>query len=313
MTTDQHREILRTEGLSKFFPGVKALDNVDFSLRRGEIMALLGENGAGKSTLIKALTGVYHADRGTIWLEGRAISPKNTAHAQQLGIGTVYQEVNLLPNMSVADNLFIGREPKRFGFLRRKEMEKRATELMTSYGFSLDVREPLNRFSVAMQQIVAICRAIDLSAKVLILDEPTASLDTREVELLFGLMRQLRDRGVSLIFVTHFLDQVYQVSDRITVLRNGSFVGCRETRELPQIELVKNDAGARAGYPRATACRANIVERQTRCRVQKLRQKKGTIAPFDLEVRPGEIVGPGRLAGIRTYRNRRSDLRYQTC
>lgn len=180
MTTDQHQEILRTEGLSKFFPGVKALDNVDFSLRRGEIMALLGENGAGKSTLIKALTGVYHADRGTIWLEGQAISPKNTAHAQQLGIGTVYQEVNLLPNMSVADNLFIGREPKRFGFLRRKEMEKRATELMTSYGFSLDVREPLNRFSVAMQQIVAICRAIDLSAKVLILDEPTASLDTRK-------------------------------------------------------------------------------------------------------------------------------------
>ncbi|STP22568.1 sugar ABC transporter ATP-binding protein [Escherichia coli] len=128
MTTDQHQEILRTEGLSKFFPGVKALDNVNFSLRRGEIMALLGENGAGKSTLIKALTGVYHADRGTIWLEGQAISPKNTAHAQQLGIGTVYQEVNLLPNMSVADNLFIGREPKRFGLLRRKEMEKRATE-----------------------------------------------------------------------------------------------------------------------------------------------------------------------------------------
>ena len=146
MTTDQHQEILRTEGLSKFFPGVKALDNVNFSLRRGEIMALLGENGAGKSTLIKALTGVYHADCGTIWLEGQTISPKNTAHAQQLGIGTVYQEVNLLPNMSVADNLFIGREPKRFGFLRRKEMEKRATELMTSCGFSLDVREPLNRF-----------------------------------------------------------------------------------------------------------------------------------------------------------------------
>ena len=120
MTTEQHQEILRTEGLSKFFPGVKALDNVDFSLRRGEIMALLGENGAGKSTLIKTLTGVYYADRGAIWLEGNAISPKNTAHAQQLGIGTVYQEVNLLPNMSVADNLFIGREPRRFGLLRRE-------------------------------------------------------------------------------------------------------------------------------------------------------------------------------------------------
>lgn len=203
MTTDQHQEILRTEGLSKFFPGVKALDNVDFSLRRGEIMALLGENGAGKSTLIKALTGVYHADRGTIWLEG-GLSHRKIPPAQQLGIGTVYQEVNLLPNMSVADNLFIGREPKRFGLLRRKEMEKRATELMASYGFSLDVREPLNRFSVAMQQIVAICRAIDLSAKVLILDEPTASLDTQEVELLFDLMRQLRDRGVSLILSLTF-------------------------------------------------------------------------------------------------------------
>ena len=157
--------LLRMEGICKSFPGVKALDNAQLSVRAGTVHALMGENGAGKSTLIKSLTGVYHADRGTIWLEGNAISPKNTAHAQQLGIGTVYQEVNLLPNMSVADNLFIGREPRRFGLLRRKEMEARATKLMESYGFSLDVREPLNRFSVAMQQIVAICRAIDLSAK----------------------------------------------------------------------------------------------------------------------------------------------------
>ena len=296
MNTNQHQEILRTEGLSKFFPGVKALDNVDFSLRRGEIMALLGENGAGKSTLIKALTGVYHADRGTIWLEGQTISPKNTAHAQQLGIGTVYQEVNLLPNMSVADNLFIGREPKRFGLLRRKEMEKRATKLMASYGFSLDVREPLNRFSVAMQQIVAICRAIDLSAKVLILDEPTASLDTQEVELLFGLMRQLRDRGVSLIFVTHFLDQVYQVSDRITVLRNGSFVGCRETRELPQIELVKMMLGRELDTHALQRAGRTLLS-DNPVAAFKDYGKKGTIAPFDLEVRPGEIVGLAGLLG----------------
>ena len=259
-------------------------------------MALLGENGAGKSTLIKALTGVYHADRGTIWLEGQAISSKNTAHAQQLGIGTVYQEVNLLPNMSVADNLFIGREPKRFGLLRRKEMEKRATELMASYGFSLDVREPLNRFSVAMQQIVAICRAIDLSAKVLILDEPTASLDTQEVELLFGLMRQLRDRGVSLIFVTQFLDQVYQVSDRITVLRNGNFVGCRETRELPQIELVKMMLGRELDtHALQRAGRTLLSDKPVAA--FKNYGKKGTIAPFDLEVRPGEIVGLAGLLG----------------
>ena len=220
MTTEQHQEILRTEGLSKFFPGVKALDNVDFSLRRGEIMALLGENGAGKSTLIKSLTGVYHADRGTIWLEGNAISPKNTAHAQQLGIGTVYQEVNLLPNMSVADNLFIGREPRRFGLLRRKEMEARATALMASYGFSLDVREPLNRFSVAMQQIVAICRAIDLSAKVLILDEPTVGLDPTQLMEVRNLILDLR-RNHAIILSSHILGEISAVCDRIVIINHG--------------------------------------------------------------------------------------------
>ena len=292
----QRQDILRTEGLSKFFPGVKALDNVNFSLRRGEIMALLGENGAWKSTLIKVLTGVYHADRGTIWLEGETISPKNTAHAQMLGIGTVYQEVNLLPNMSVADNLFIGREPRRFGLLRRREMQQRATALMAAYGFSLDVSQPLNCFSVAMQQIVAISRAIDLSAKVLILDEPTASLDAQEVEMLFTLMRQLRDRGVSLIFVTHFLDQVYQVSDRITVLRNGGFVGCRETAELPEIELVKMMLGREL--------ETNALQRAGRTLLSDRPVaafhgygKKGVIEPFDLQVRPGEIVGLAGLLG----------------
>ncbi|UMX63885.1 ATP-binding cassette domain-containing protein [Klebsiella pneumoniae] len=194
MSAEAHQEILRTEGLSKFFPGVKALDNVNFSLRRGEIMALLGENGAGKSTLIKALTGVYHADRGTIWLEGQAISPKNTAHAQQLGIGTVYQEVNLLPNMSVADNLFIGREPRRFGLLRRKEMEAGATALVISYGFSLDVAraaEPLFGGDAVNRRYLSGHRPV--GPKVLILDRPTASLDSQEVEVLFTLMRQLRD------------------------------------------------------------------------------------------------------------------------
>ena len=289
-------DIFRAEGLGKTYPGVRANDDVSFMVKAGEIHALLGENGAGKSTLIKALTGVYHANRGTIWLEGNAISPKNTAHAQQLGIGTVYQEVNLLPNMSVADNLFIGREPRRFGLLRRKEMEARATKLMESYGFSLDVREPLNRFSVAMQQIVAICRAIDLSAKVLILDEPTASLDTQEVEMLFTLMRQLRNQGVSLIFVTHFLDQVYEVSDRITVLRNGSFVGCRETRELPQIELVKMMLG-RELEDNALKRAGRTLHSNNPVVSFKGYSKKGIIEPFDLEVMPGEIVGLAGLLG----------------
>ncbi len=296
MANTNNQEILRTEGLSKHFPGVKALDKVDFSLNRGEIMALLGENGAGKSTLIKALTGVYQRDSGNIYLEGELISPKNTAHAQQLGIGTVYQEVNLLPNMSVADNLFIGREPRRFGFLQRKEMEKRATRLMESYGFSLDVAEPLNRYSVAMQQIVAICRAIDLSAKVLILDEPTASLDTKEVEMLFTLMRQLRDQGVSLIFVTHFLDQVYEVTDRITVLRNGAFVGTRKTEDLPLIDLVKMMLGRELETNALNRAGRTLLSDKPIAAFKNF-GKKGVINPFDLEVRPGEIVGLAGLLG----------------
>ena len=288
--------LLRTEGLSKYFPGVKALNNVSFSLRRGEIMALLGENGAGKSTLIKALTGVYQRDSGTVWLDGAEVFPKNTAHAQILGIGTVYQEVNLLPNMSVADNLFIGREPRRFGFIHRGEMIRRATELMQRYGFSLDVTEPLGRFSVAMQQIVAICRAIDLSAKVLILDEPTASLDTSEVEMLFTLMRHLRDQGISLIFVTHFLEQVYAVTDRITVLRNGEFVGTRNTKELPYIELVKMMLGRELDNNALQRAGRTLLSENPTVEFENY-GNKGVIAPFNLKVRPGEIVGLAGLLG----------------
>lgn len=296
MSAAEEDVLLRTDGLSKVFPGVKALDNVSLSLRRGEIMALLGENGAGKSTLIKALTGVYQRDAGSIWLEGNEISPKNTAHAQELGIGTVYQEVNLLPNMSVADNLFIGREPRRFGLINRREMVKRATELMARYGFSLDVTEPLGRFSVAMQQIVAICRAIDLSAKVLILDEPTASLDAKEVEMLFTLMRRLRDQGVSLIFVTHFLEQVYAVTDRITVLRNGAFVGTRNTRDLPYIELVKMMLGRELDNKALQRAGRTLLSDKPVVRFENY-GKKGVIEPFDLQVRPGEIVGLAGLLG----------------
>lgn len=288
--------LLRTEGLSKYFPGVKALDNVSFSLKRGEIMALLGENGAGKSTLIKALTGVYQRDSGTVWLDGAEVFPKSTAHAQSLGIGTVYQEVNLLPNMSVADNLFIGREPRRLGFIDRRQMVRRSTELMERYGFSLDVTEPLGRFSVAMQQIVAICRAIDLSAKVLILDEPTASLDTSEVEMLFTLMRHLRDQGVSLIFVTHFLEQVYAVTDRITVLRNGEFIGTRDTKALPYIELIKMMLGRELDNNALQRAGRTLLSDNSTVEFEHY-GKKGVIAPFNLKVRPGEIVGLAGLLG----------------
>ncbi len=288
--------ILSAQGISKFFPGVKALQNVDFSLRKSEIMALLGENGAGKSTLVKTLTGVYQRDAGDIFLDGQSISPQNTAHAQQLGIGTVYQEVNLLPNMSVMDNLFIGNEPKKWGFVDRKLMAQKASQIVTSYGLNLDVTQPLNSFSVAIQQVISIARAVSLSAKILILDEPTASLDSSEVDMLFGIMRDLRAKGISLVFITHFLDQVYEVSDRITVLRNGQLVGTHETRQLPQIELVKlmlgreleDNALRRAGKTQLSD--EPVVEFSQY-------GKKGTIEPFDLKVHAGEIVGLAGLLG----------------
>ncbi|WP_261640642.1 sugar ABC transporter ATP-binding protein [Erwinia mallotivora] len=288
--------LLTISGVSKAFPGVRALDNVSFDLHRGEIMALLGENGAGKSTLIKVLTGVYRRDSGTVMLAGQAVNAQSTAQAQQAGIGTVYQEVNLLPNMSVADNLYIGREPRRLGLIDRRTLIKNAQTLLRSYGFELDVTRPLGHYSVAMQQIIAICRAVDLSAQVLILDEPTASLDAGEVALLFTLMKQLKAKGMGLIFVTHFLDQVYAVCDRITVLRNGQFIATRPTAELPQLELIKLMLG-RELLAGALQRAGRTLRRNEPVVEFKDYGKKGTIEPFSLSVRPGEAVGLAGLLG----------------
>ncbi|WP_380180446.1 galactofuranose ABC transporter, ATP-binding protein YtfR [Kalamiella sp. sgz302252] len=297
MTSSLHSPpLLAISGLSKSFPGVKALDNVSFSIQPGEIMALLGENGAGKSTLIKVLTGVYRRDAGAVALAGKNIEPRSTAEAQLSGIGTVYQEVNLLPNMSVADNLFIGREPRRFGMIDRRRMNKEAEKLLRNYGFDLDVTRPLGHYSVAMQQIIAICRAVDLSAQVLILDEPTASLDASEVDMLFTLMRQLRARGMGLIFVTHFLDQVYKVCDRITVLRNGQFVATRETAALPQIELIKLMLGRELLETALQRAGSTLKSNQPVVEFKEY-GRKGTIEPFSLSVRPGEAVGLAGLLG----------------
>ncbi|RRZ89406.1 galactofuranose ABC transporter, ATP-binding protein YtfR [Erwinia sp. 198] len=295
-SSSQTLPLLSISGLSKSFPGVKALAGVSFDLQGGEIMALLGENGAGKSTLIKVLTGVYRRDAGTVKLAGQAIDPRSTAEAQQAGIGTVYQEVNLLPNMSVADNLFIGREPRRLGMIDRRRMNKEARMLLHNYGFELDVTRPLGHYSVAMQQIIAICRAVDLSAQVLILDEPTASLDASEVTMLFTLMNQLRARGMGLIFVTHFLDQVYKICDRITVLRNGQFVATRETHALPQIELIKLMLGRELLETALQRAGSTLKSHQPVVEFKDY-GRKGTIEPFSLSVRPGEAVGLAGLLG----------------
>ena len=235
--------LLSARGIGKRFPGVVALNGVDFSVRAGEIHALLGENGAGKSTLIKVLTGVHPADSGEIQLAGRRISPRSPADAEASGISTVYQEVNLVPSLSVAENLTLGRQPGRFGFIAWRAVRQQARTALARLGLTIDVDAELGSLSVALQQMVAIARALDRQARLLILDEPTASLDEKEVADLFTIMRRLRDEGMGIVFVTHFLDQVYAVTDRITVLRNGTLVATSTTTELPRLQLVSQMLG----------------------------------------------------------------------
>ena len=237
----QEECLLKLRGIDKSFPGVRALHNVDFTLRSGEIHALMGENGAGKSTLIKILTGVYQMDAGSIFVDGNAVSIHSPQDAQNKGISTVYQEITLCPNLTVAENMFIGRE--KSAWIKQRDYEKKADEQLKSLGIPARSTQQLGNCSLAVQQMVAIARAVDMQCKVLILDEPTSSLDDKEVNMLFGLMRDLKAKGVGIIFVTHFLEQVYAVSDRITVLRNGELVGEYLTKELPQVQLVAKMMG----------------------------------------------------------------------
>ncbi|WP_246610066.1 sugar ABC transporter ATP-binding protein [Nonomuraea rhizosphaerae] len=287
--------ILRMSGIGKQFPGVKALDGVDLRLLPGEVHALMGENGAGKSTLIKVLTGVHPIDAGTIELDGRAVAFTSPLEAQQAGISTVYQEVNLCTNLSVAENIFVGREPRRRGRIDWPRMRARAVELLARLDLRLDVSAPLSAYSLAVQQMVAIARAIDIDAKVLILDEPTSSLDAGEVEQLFQVMRNLKEEGIAILFVSHFLDQVYEISDRMTILRNGRLVGEYLTRELPQVELVAKMIGQELAaleklHGEAKEFGSPLVEARGLGRA-------GAIEPFSLTIHEGEVVGLAGLLG----------------
>lgn len=237
----QDNVVLQMRNIHKSFPGVRALQGVDFTLRKGEIHALMGENGAGKSTLIKVLTGVYSKDEGTINLEGKDVAIHSPQEAQKQGISTVYQEITLCPNLSVAENMYIGRTEgvyQNWG-----KMNRDADKILQSLDIPAKSTQQLASCSLAVQQMVAIARAVDTDCKVLILDEPTSSLDEQEVEKLFKLMRDLKARGVGIIFVTHFLDQVYEVCDRITVMRDGKLVGEFEIKDLPRVQLVSKMLG----------------------------------------------------------------------
>jgi galactofuranose transport system ATP-binding protein len=299
--TNENDFILSMIGISKTFPGVNALENVDFALKRGEIHALVGENGAGKSTLIKVLTGVEHPDTGSIEFDGKIVDVKSPQHAQEIGISTVYQEVNLCTNISVAENIMLGHEPHRFYGIDWKNLNTFAIQALKRLDVDVDVSQPLGNCSVAIQQMVAIARSLEItSAKILILDEPTSSLDVNEANRLFDLMQKLKGEGIGIIFITHFLDQVYQVSDRITVLRNGKLVGTYSTASLPRIDLIAKMLG-RSITDLDMVSKARFTREQKGDKKRSLEAKglgrAGSLEPFDMELYANEVVGIAGLLG----------------
>jgi len=299
--TDSRQLILSMNNISKTFPGVTALENVDFSLQRGEIHALVGENGAGKSTLIKIMTGVEHPDSGSIELDGKLVQVRSPQYSQEIGISTVYQEVNLCTNISVAENIMLGHEPHHFGGIDWKKVNSFARQALERLHIDIDVTQPLGNFSVAIQQMVAIARSLEItSAKILILDEPTSSLDVNEANRLFDLMQKLKDEGIGIVFITHFIDQVYQVSDRITVLRNGKLVGTYATASLSRVELIAKMLGRSiTELDEVSKAKATVEQNESRkCLLEaKGLGRAGSIEPFDLDLYANEVVGIAGLLG----------------
>ena len=291
----QDNALLQMRHIEKRFPGVLALNGVDFTLRKGEIHALMGENGAGKSTLIKVLTGVYQMDGGQITLDGKSITIHSPQDAQSQGISTVYQEITLCPNLTVAENMFIGREDG--AWVRHKLYEKRADEILAKLGIPARSSQQLGDCSLAVQQMVAIARAVDQKCKVLILDEPTSSLDDKEVKMLFDLMRNLKSQGVGIIFVTHFLEQVYEVSDRITVLRNGELVGEYLTEQLPQVELVAKMIGKELDELSSLKEAPEGEEEEKEVFYEAKNLSSSDAMPFNFSIRKGEVNGFTGLLG----------------
>ena len=289
-----HRVELR--GITKSFPGVRALENVDFRVAPGEVHALLGENGAGKSTLIKIMTGALSADSGEVSVDGQPVLIASPAEARRLGISAVYQEVNLIATLSVTKNLTLGRQPRRFGLISWRQANARARERLKRLNLEIDVEQPLGAYSIAVQQLAAIARALEDDTRVLVLDEPTASLDARETDLLFGILRDLKARGIAIVFITHFIDQVYAIAERISVLRNGRLVGTALTSELPRLDLIalmlgrELQTGLNRRVSRAQASGEPVLV------VEGLGRRR-CIAPFDLSIRAGEVVGLAGLLG----------------
>ncbi len=287
-------EILKLTNVNKSFPGVKALTDVHFSLRKGEIHALVGENGAGKSTLMKILSGAYKKDSGTIAFDGHEVEITSPKFSEKLGISIIYQELNLINRMTVAENVFLGRYPKKNGLIQWRQLNKDAEALFESFGIDMDVKAMLRSISIAQQQIVEIIKAVSINAKVVIMDEPTSSLTSRETEVLFRIMRTLKDRGIAVIFITHRLDEIFATCDRMTILRDGCYVGTREVSGITKDEMISMMIGRELTqqYPaRDVALGDTVLE------VKNLSDHSGRVKNVSFSARSGEVLGFAGLVG----------------
>ena len=288
-------DLLTLEGISKSFPGVKALTNVNFSLRAGEIHALVGENGAGKSTLMKILSGAYKKDAGRILLEGKEVEIQSPRHAEDLGISIIYQELNVFNHLSVAENIFINRQPRRMGAVDWKRMNHDAEELFRQIGIEdIDVTRKASAYSLAQRQLIEIAKAVSHQSKVVIMDEPTSSLTMQETRVLFTIMKRLRDQGNAVVFISHRMDEIFEITDRLTVLRDGCVIGTRETRDIQRQELISMMIGREftQQFPQRESCPGDIL-----LQVDHLRDKAGKVQDVSFQVREGEVIGFAGLVG----------------
>nr|WSX73403.1 sugar ABC transporter ATP-binding protein [Streptomyces sp. NBC_00899]WSX80531.1 sugar ABC transporter ATP-binding protein [Streptomyces sp. NBC_00899] len=293
--------VLEAVGVSKRFPGVVALDDVSFTLRAGEIHALVGENGAGKSTLIKILTGVHRPDEGELRLSGEPVAFHRPHEAQQAGISTIYQEVNLVPLMSVARNIFLGREPRtRLGLVDFRRMHRETAELLGGFGITTDPRRPLHTLGIGTQQMVALARAVSVRARVVVMDEPTSSLEPREVETLFRVIGDLHARGISLVYVSHRMDELYRICDRVTVLRDGRLVHTGDLADTDRVRLVSMMLGRELARVRKEAAEGHDDGRTPAAEPVLTAtglSRRHLLDDIGLDLRPGEVLGLGGLLG----------------
>jgi len=286
--------LLRMVGISKSFPGVRALDRVDLDLRPSEVHALAGENGAGKSTLMKILSGLYRADEGEIWLRGKKVTPTGPRDMIEAGLSVIYQELNLVPYLSVAENIFLGREPRRAGgFIDWKKMRSDVTRLLEPFGLSLDPRARVNTLGPAYQQVVEIAKALSLRSDILVMDEPTAALTGREVERLFEVIRGLRRSGVSVIYISHRLQEIKLVADRVSVLRDGRHIVTAPVGDISIDDIIRHMVGRTLTeqYPKASTAPGPEL-----LRVEGL-TRRGVCRDVSFSVRRGEILGVAGLVG----------------